>query len=86
MKLTKNQTGFSLLEILITTIIVCLLMYYAVKVYYKSSTLDEKTKKELSEQSINSNNYPGMVKDSKSKIEDSNNNTKKQEEQIKQIE
>jgi Tfp pilus assembly protein PilV len=85
-QLVKNKSGFAMLEILITTIIIALLFYFVVKVYYKNQFFDKQTQQSLREQGISSSSYPKMIKDTKDKVKDINRNIETREKQFEQNE
>jgi type II secretory pathway pseudopilin PulG len=67
---TFNNKGFiGLLEILITTAIIGVLMYFMLKHYSGAPAIDKETKKAMSEQGIDSTNYKTIIDTARTSVQ-----------------
>ena len=85
-----NRKGFSIVELLITAVVLCVVLYFVSKNYLgKSGTnsIDTKTKAELSQEGVKTDSLPGMVDSAKAKADEFNKQTQaRQKEENKQPE
>jgi len=83
-KLVKNyDSGFaSLIGLLITLALMCLLVYIAFNTYFKTPVTDKETKKSLSQQGIDSSSYKTILDSSRNKVKDIQKQLKEQTEEL----
>lgn len=80
----KNQKGFSLLGMLISIVIIVLL-YYALMKFLPKQIVSKKTQKSLAEQGIDTDNYKDLIDTAKNKMEEVNKKIKDREELLKNM-
>ena len=72
MKYGKNQKGVSLIGMLLAIIIIALLCYFAVKTYFRKTSVDEATKKEMAKQGIKVDDKISTIDSAKTKVKSFN--------------
>ncbi len=82
----KKQKGFSLIEILLVTVILALLYYTVTKIFLRGPIVDKKTQQSLAEQGIDFTNYPGMINTTRDKVNDINKEIKDRRDQLQGME
>ena len=83
----RKQSGFSLLSMLLTVVIIALAYYFIAKSNFSTaSLLDKDTKKVLKNQGINTDGYSEMIDSAKKQADKLNNKIKEQEKQLQQFE
>ncbi len=74
MKLINSRNyGFaSLLGLVITLMIICVLVYFIFNVYFKMPGVDEETKEAFSQHGIDSSSYKTILDSTQGKVQDLN--------------
>ena len=85
MNLFKNQKGFSIIGMIISSIVVSLLFFYAMQFYFKSSPSGKKMKEALAEQGIKTDNYVEMIQSAKEKAGELSEIIKKREQMFEEM-
>lgn len=81
----KKQKGFSLIGILMATMIICLLYYVAMKFYFQKQIVDKETQKSLAKQGINTNSYKNLIDSAKDKVEEINKKIEEREKEFQDL-
>jgi type II secretory pathway pseudopilin PulG len=84
MKRSVGHKGFSLIGLLLSTAIVALLCYFAMKTYMGGGTTDKETQKALAEQGISTTSYPAMVNQAQQAVDKYNKTTREHEQESRQ--
>jgi type II secretory pathway pseudopilin PulG len=70
MKKYQKRAGFTLIEIILTLGVILFVAFILLNLNFSRPTLDEETKKAVSEQGINTTNYKTLMDSARSKIQD----------------
>jgi prepilin-type N-terminal cleavage/methylation domain-containing protein len=77
-----NKQGFSMIELMITAVVLCLVSYFIAKNYFGNSgmtPIDNKTKIELQKEGVRTDTLPGAVESAQSKVDEYNKRLQERE-------
>ena len=84
--MTSSNKGFvSLLGLILSIAIICILFYISLKVYFKKLLPEGEIKKSLEGQGIDTSSYPAVLDSSKKKIEDINRQIHERDRQLQDL-
>ena len=74
-----GKKGFSLIELMITAVVLCFVSYFVIKNYFGNSgmtPIDTKTKTELAKEGVRTDSLPGAVESAQAKVDEYNKKVK----------
>ena len=81
----KRQDGFSIIGMLISTVVVALMCWFGMKLYFKTTPSGKRVQEALAEQGIKTDNYVEMIESAQEKAKELAEKMKQREQQLQEL-